>query len=246
MTKKRIMTDKFKKQYQLQIYIWISLFFIVIALLLTLILTYIALRAERQYTFREAQFLRLADRLSNASDFLTDAVRKYVVTGDPKYLQDYWYEVNVTRTREMVLSKLQGMKATANEIQLLAQAKENSDALVETEIRGMKLILSVLGVRDEAMPKPIQAYKLSFHDINLTPEEKIHLARNLMFDKSYTQAKKLIMRPISKFEVTMGMRLKQETSVARHRTNVLVIIDISLAVFAFIINLCSVWLRVFD
>ena len=59
--------------------------------------------------------------------------------------------IEVTKTRDNVLSSLKALKAPQQELDLLALAKQNSDALVATETRSMRLVLEALAIPIEKM-----------------------------------------------------------------------------------------------
>lgn len=48
----------------------------------------------------------LGESLADASDYLTDEVRKYAVTGEIEHLYNYWYEVEVTKRRDNAIDTL--------------------------------------------------------------------------------------------------------------------------------------------
>ena len=71
------------------------------------------IRSERQASEKEAELEALSFRLANASDYLTSEVRKLAVTLDPIHLRNYWTEINVTQTREKVISRLKELNIPA-------------------------------------------------------------------------------------------------------------------------------------
>ncbi|MCH9770783.1 MAG: hypothetical protein K0U12_07895 [Gammaproteobacteria bacterium] len=201
---------------------------------------YHRLAEERVASSREAEYVRLGNQLAKASDDLTNAVREYVVTLDPKYLEDYWHELLIAQNRKKVLQRLRILNAPENEIQLLDEAKYNSDDLVNTETRGMKLVLTVVGVPKIAMPKDVQNYKLSARDQRLTPEQKINTARMIMFDKKYYQDKEKIMRPIHQFQILVRERAKRERLESARRTNLIFNVTIALVVILLLVSIADV------
>jgi methyl-accepting chemotaxis protein len=168
----------------------------------------------RAYT-RQAEFKQLSIQLANASDYLTDEVRKYVVTTDSTHLNNYWHEIELTRTRDKVLARLEELEAPAVEFEMLARAKSNSDALVATETRGMRLILAARGVPTSRMPPPVATYSLSAADRALPAAAKINTARQIQFGKQYDRDKALIMGPIAQFQAHLNQRTNQEVAFAR-------------------------------
>jgi len=152
--------------------------------------------------------------LADASDYLTDEAREFAVTSDLKPLQNYWREIEVTKTRDKVLTRLKELKAPLEELHWLQLAKQNSDALVATETRSMRLMLEALKIPQSSMHPAIAAWLLSPEEVSLNAEEKIRVAQKIMFDNQYHYDKKLIMEPIAKFQETMNGRAAREVQVA--------------------------------
>jgi hypothetical protein len=96
--------------------------------------------AERAATTRAAEFKQLGLELAKASDYLTDEVRFYTVTGEKTYFDNYWREVNETRSRDRVITQLKALGATADELALIDQAKSSSDALIRLEESAMQAV----------------------------------------------------------------------------------------------------------
>jgi methyl-accepting chemotaxis protein len=136
---------------------------------------------------RQAVFKQLGDDLGNASDYLTNEARRYVQFGGKEHFDNYWREVNETKTRDRVVGRLKELDAPAAELGLIEQAKRNSDALIATEDAAMKAVAA----------------------------KDFDKARHLMFDATYDRDKKLIMDPIGKFRDTMNDRAAREAAELR-------------------------------
>lgn len=157
---------------------------------------------------RKAEFKQLGIDLANASDYLTNEARAYVQFGDKVHYDNYWREVNETKTRDKVVERLKELGAPQNELDLLAEAKKSSDTLVETEDKAMKAV-----------------EKGDFEE-----------ARHLMFDAQYDSDKRVIMAPISKFQETMNARASGEMNQAVSKTQTYIIVMILLMVFTAVFN----------
>ena len=162
----------------------------------------------------QAIFKQLGVDLADASNYLTDQARRYVIDGDKTFYDNYWKEVNETKTRDRVVTKLKELNAPQNELDLIEKAKNNSDALIKTEDAAMKAV--------EA--------------------KDFDKARKLMFDSNYDKNKSIIMEPIKQFQDIMNARAETESKNAqRNVNNDLIITDgliVVLAIciiFAFII-----------
>ncbi|WP_308636803.1 methyl-accepting chemotaxis protein [Paenibacillus silvisoli] len=135
---------------------------------------------------RQAEFKQLGIDLANASDYLTNEARQYVQFGDKTHYDNYWREVNETKTRDRVVNRLKEMNAPQDELDLIQQAKDSSDALVKSE--------------DEAM-KAVQ-------------NGDFDAARTIMFGKQYDEDKAVIMAPITKFQDMMNERAEKASAAA--------------------------------
>lgn len=208
-----------KKQNQIDI----SMFLISSILILFLLLSFYFLnkniKEERLAIEKEAELQDISFKLAEASDYLTSEVRKFAVTLNPKHLRNYWTEINVEKTRENVINRLKELDTPQDEFELLNIAKNNSDDLVNTETRAMKLLLRVYEVPEKQMEPTIKNYQLTFDDENLSFNDKVNLAREILYDHNYEENKLKIMQPIKEFQEKMIARIHNETVYARKKTN---------------------------
>ncbi len=179
---------------------------------------------------RQIEFKQLELNLSDASDYLTAEARKFAVTNDIKHLHRYWQEINVTRTRDNVLKRLKVLNASQQEFDLLDLAKQNSDALVATETRSMRLVLEVLDYEEDAMPISVAIWQLTSEDKRLSDEAKLRVARDIMFDKKYHDDKDLIMNPIAKFQKLSMHNANQALKIAEQENETAEMILLILAI----------------
>jgi methyl-accepting chemotaxis protein len=177
-----------------------------------------AVTREQDAVERQAEFKQLGITLADASDLLTDEARKYAVTSDPAHLNAYWREIDVTKTRDRVLQRLRALGAKQDEFDLIALAKKNSDALVNTESRSQRLVLEAGRVAEAGMPAAIAGYELSPADTALSPAQKRRTAARIMFDRRYAADKAIIMAPIAKFQTLMNGRAAAAVAEARTAT----------------------------
>lgn len=193
-------------------------FFIAVMLIWSILYMNSSIRAEQNAEKRRTEFKQLGIDLADASDYLTDEARKFAVTRQIIHLERYWEEINVTRTRDKVISRLQELDSPKEEMELLAKAKKYSDALVDTERRSMRLVMEALGAKDTDMVPEIASFKLSEEDKGLSTEDKLLKAIEIMYDARYDSDKKNIMDPIAKFQNIMNIRLESELEAARRGT----------------------------
>jgi len=153
--------------------------------------------------------------VTEGSDFLTEQVRLYTVTFDPKYVNAYFTEANVTRRRDTALSHLQEYQVDEKPLEFLRNALDNSNSLMEREIYAMRLIAASQGAEITDFPEEVQSVALTPGDLSLSPEEMVQEAQDMVFGPGYQSAKELIISNIGYFtnSVTDVMEGKQQQSL---------------------------------
>ncbi len=167
--------------------------------------------ATREYITCEEN----AALVTQGSDFLTEQVRLYTVTFDPKYVAAYFTEANVTRRRDNALALLREYQVEEKPLEFLQQALDNSNSLMEQEIYAMRLIAASQNAELSDLPEEIRSVSLTAQDLALTPEEMILKAQEMVFGSGYQNAKELITSNITYFinSVSDGTQYKQQQSV---------------------------------
>lgn len=203
----------------------LTIYALVLTILSFLVIFYVhgskanSLEEERRILDQKVEAKELGFTLAMASDYLTAEVRKFTITLNPVHLRNYWREVNVVKRRESVIKRLEILNTPKEEFDLLNQAKNNSDALVNTEILAQRLILEVYDVPEGQMEPQIRDYQLTQEDRELTPNQKVNKAREILYNSQYDADKELIMAPIRKFQRSMEDRINAEMETTRERTD---------------------------
>ncbi|MFB2927886.1 methyl-accepting chemotaxis protein [Aeromonas hydrophila] len=182
---------------------------------------------EQSYQQRYQSYL-LADELRQSSDDLTRLGRTYVITKDPAYEQQYmrilairngeqnrpqgynriyWDFVAAngqnprpdSQVRRGLIDLMKETGFTEEELAKLNEAKNNSDALVNTEVAAFKLVQQTDG--------------------DLVANQQKAIA--MMHDKAYHQNKGRIMSPIDDFYVLMEHRTQQAVDDATSQSTML-------------------------
>jgi methyl-accepting chemotaxis protein len=182
---------------------------------------------EQSYQQRYQSYL-LADELRQSSDDLTRLGRTYVITKDPAYEQQYmrilairngeqnrpesyhriyWDFVAASgqsprpesRIRRGLIDLMKDAGFTDEELAKLNEAKNNSDALVNTEVAAFKLVQQTDG----------------------DPVANQQKAIAMMHDKTYHQNKGRIMSPIDDFYVMMENRTQQAVDDTTNQSSML-------------------------
>lgn len=81
-----------------------------------------------------------AQRLQTGSDMLTRQVRLAAATGEQTYIDAYFEEANVTRSRETALADLSALHGGEGAVTSLEQALSASMDLMQTEYYAMRLV----------------------------------------------------------------------------------------------------------
>ncbi|WP_353572232.1 ATP-binding protein [Candidatus Albibeggiatoa sp. nov. BB20] len=167
----------------------------------------------------------LANELLNSSDDLTRLVRTYVVTGEPRYEQQFWGLLAIRNGEKprpqhyhsiywdfmavgieqfpagQMVSLKQLMKQsniTEQEFNLLHQAQLNSDNLTQLENIAMHAVKGQFLDRNGAF--------------SIKGEPDFNLAKKLVYGEEYHQAKLAIMEPIYKFFKVLEQRTASEVN----------------------------------
>ncbi len=180
-----------------------------------------SINQQQQAVERQAESRQLGVDLMNAANLMSDAARKFVLTADPANFNAYWKEVNETRTRERVASRLSELDTPQEELDLLADSQKKTEPLTDSELRAMRLTLESRGTfaTSSTMPPALANYKLRSIEAGMKPEEKIERARGVMADQQYEKDRQAMLAPIAAFQEKMNARLDAEVQAAQARTS---------------------------
>ena len=178
--------------------------------LLTMVAVFFTVRAgaaaEAAITQRQVS-LDASRAVSASSGLLTNTVRAFAATGDKQWLDQYWTEIDTTKSQAKAIETLKQQGTPESELGLIAKASQNSAGLVQAETRAMRLVLQADRVPEAQMPAAIAAFKLSTQDAALSPEAKKQQAIQLVFGTEYQDSVKNIMAPITEFQTTLANRV---------------------------------------
>ncbi|MGI9069272.1 MAG: PAS domain S-box protein [Pyrinomonadaceae bacterium] len=192
---------------------------------------------ERQHTIRDNSYL-LADELRQSSDDLTRMARTYVVTGDPKFERRYW-EILAIRNGELprprhyeriywdlvtgqhdrlqieqdgprisLRTLMERVGFTSIEFAKLEEAELYSNRLVQSERVAFNAMKGI--------------FQDSTGQFNVQEAPDTELARRVLFDQKYHDAKAAIMRPVNEFYELFDARTRNAVAAAQHRANIYV------------------------
>lgn len=138
------------------------------------------------------QWQRDANNLQVGSDYLTEQVRNFVVTGERQYHDNYFEEANVTRRRDKAVESVRELMGETQAYESLVAAMGESIDLMNREYYAMRLAVSGFGLDLQTFPKEIRDVELSAADLAATPEEQRETARMMVFDDIYHGKKEAI------------------------------------------------------
>ncbi len=184
----------------------------------------------------------IGQNMLKATDHLTNEARSFVVTKDIRHYNNYWKEINITKTSDSILSQIKPLDITPYESSLLAEAKTNTPALSSIELRAMRLVFEGLKISLEEIPDDIKDIKLSAEDLSLSNSQMLEKSKELMFDSSYNDAKNLVINPLNSFIASMSQKTKSEIEVSQKRIALFKNLQISFAIFIIISILLLVYI----
>ena len=133
-----------------------------------------------------------AYNLQNASDYLTEQIRLFVITGEKKHLDNYFEEANITKRRDEALEFLKARHGNSAAYTELQSAMNGSLVLMVMEYHAARLAVDAYGHNLSDYPKEIQHVRLSDYEMALTPQQKGDIAKKMLFNDEYKRQKTFI------------------------------------------------------
>jgi len=191
----------------------------------------------------------LADELRQSSDDLTRLVRTFAVTGNQRFKQQFWEVLAIRNGKSprpraynqifwdmfAIKEKLPSLDGeniplrdmmvkqgiADDELALLQQAQQQSDALVTIEEVAMRAVTNRMTAADEKYRKP--------------GESNQEMAVRILHGAEYHQAKVAIMGPIQMFLKKLNERTEAEYQGSAKDTQILFILCVVFTVLSFIL-----------
>ncbi len=185
----------------------------------------------------------ISDDVQEASDYLTEQIRTFAVTGDRKYLDAYLEEVNTSKRRDKALEYLKTVSDDENTLRELENAIADSKNLEKREYMAAHLTVIGYGYDISVYPEVVRAHEPDEECRSLTDEEKKKKAIELLFDDEYHAAKTEIISHTRACldRLLSEMHMSQQDAAAELRTYVL--LEHILAVVLMITILVMVFLN---
>ena len=131
----------------------------------------------------------ISDDVQEASDFLTEQIRTFVVTGDKSYLDSYLTEINTTKRRDKAIEHLKSISTSPETLKELENAITASRELEEKEYLAAHLACNSFGYDLSEYPAEIRSHVPDSSCQKLSPEEKRQKAIDLLFNSDYQAVK---------------------------------------------------------
>ena len=171
-------------------------------------------RETREITRHMVEWRDSSSQLQEASDYLTEQMRLFAVTGDQQYLNNYFTEAKVTKRRDHALEAFDEKERSKAAYQSLVGAMEDSVELMDTEYRAAKLTAQAFGLSMEELPAEVQEAVLTDEEDELGSEEKKAYAINLLFGEQYSAKKAAINGQTQKCLSELSGELQAEQNEA--------------------------------
>ena len=171
---------------------------IMITVLLSLLCVVISIWGVKKYTvLRTAMqdyisYEKAVEQLQYGSDNLTKQVRLATSTGRQEYIDAYFEEANVTKSREKALEDLKALGGNTDAVSALEDALSSSVELMNTEYYAMRLIEEAMGTDKSFWPDAIKDVKLSAEDAALSSSDKLCAAQRMVISPEYENMKDTI------------------------------------------------------
>ena len=180
-----------------------------------------------------------ATNMETGSDYLTDCVRCFVVSGDIEYLDAFTQEVEVTKTRNKAVADLEELLQDSNSgaIDSLNTALETSNKLVDRENHAMRLMLETGNYDMSEVPDAVANMELTKEEKAMSRNELKESAQDLVFDNYYKEQKNIIRNSVNKCTQELMSSSKKELEQASDRLAFLVRLQTVLTLVFFLIVL---------
>ena len=160
--------------------------------------------------------------LKRGSDTLTEAARRYAVTGDRAHLDAFFAEADGTRSRNHALELIDNnsLDVSSETREILHAAMARSNALFARECHALRLCAAAKGVPEDALPPRLRTESLTEEELALDPDALRQRAIGLLFDDAYFAAKADVWDLVNEFldrSTDEQMRLlRDDAAAAQH------------------------------
>ena len=198
----------------------LNLCMLIAAFLISAILFFAMRQTSSMYDEAHAATQELKDyestssNLQTASDYLTEQIRLFVITGEKKNLDNYFEESKVTKRRDEAVEFLKAKHGDSPAFTELQSAMNGSLVLMVMEYHAARLAVDAYGYNLSDFPKEIQLVRLSDYEMSLSPQQKGEIAKRMLFNEEYKRQKTFIS------DHTMNCLMQLEKEIWEEQTGV--------------------------
>lgn len=171
------------------------IFILCVLLIITSIGLILQFQRYAESTNQSTAISRAAIKLQEASDYLSEEARLFVLSGNPEHMDNYFLELNKHQRREQAISELKENTQNSKAIDYLEQALIESHNLELREYYAMKLVVEAKHFYNDpkvTVPDVVTQIHLYPEDAALNDEYKISKAWLIMFSEEYMDQKRTI------------------------------------------------------
>ena len=170
------------------------------------------------------ELFKAAHELMDASDYLTESVQRFTASGDRKFLDHYFTEAFETARREEALSKMSVVNGADAALEDLQAAMDNSVNLMDQEYYAMRLVVEAKDYSD--YPEVLDKVQLSPEDSNLSAQDKMRRATELVLNDEYYAKKESIRREMQESidDVEKMMQLAKDKELSALKRQVIFVL----------------------
>ena len=155
---------------------------------------------------------KAAHDLMEASDYLTENVQRFTLTGDETFLDRYFEEAEVSKRRDNALTSMTENHADADLVQQLNDALRGSQTLMLDEYLAMEIVIEEMGL-DTKYNEKLEPYRQDAAAVSASGG--MEAARNLVMGSGYYEKKEEIR---TKLKNALEM-LDDEMAAARRKSS---------------------------
>lgn len=176
------------------------------------------------------------DCFRQGTDLLTEAVRRYVVTMKPEYIESYFDEALKIRHRDRALEMVRDMRIDQKLKDSLANAMKASRDLMSTEYHAMHLI--AMKSKNETLHREVRDYPLTPEEQKMSIDQRHERAEQLLWDETYIKTKSEIYSYLSSgLEKASAQAMKRHLELKNELLKFLTLGSISLV--ALVVSICG-------
>ena len=172
------------------------------------------------------------------TDLLTDAVRRYVVTTKPEFMEQYFNEVKEGRHRDRALEIVQNLEIEPSLKNTLFNAMKASKGLMHVEYYAMHLIAPAKN--REILHREVGGCPLTDDEQDMSAEQRHNLAEELLWDDTYVKTKAEIYSYLSNgLEQASSRAIKRHLQLRSQLLHTLILSAVSWT--AFVLGVCGIF-----